>query len=81
MSEQLVEVNNDCSFQRALPTKHRNHRMRAVNRFLNPVMKVMCTTSQPSPAMGIFEGLASAYKQLQPTRFEDLFVLEQSKLL
>ena len=55
--------------------------MRAVNWFLNPVMKVMCTTSQTSPAMGIFEGLASAYKQLQPTRFEDLFVLEQSKLL
>jgi hypothetical protein len=51
VSEQLVEVNNDCSFQRAVPTKHRNQRMRAVNRFLNPVMKVMCTTSQTSPAI------------------------------
>lgn len=29
-------------------------------------------------AMGIFE---AAYKELQPERFEDLFMLQQSKLL
>src|SRR3984893_2128222 len=32
-------------------------------------------------ALGLSEGLATAYKQLQPKRFDDLFMLEQGKLL
>jgi len=32
-------------------------------------------------AVGLFEGVQTAYKQLQPTRFEDLFVLAPKKVL
>jgi hypothetical protein len=32
--------------KRPFPTKDRNQLIRAVNRFLKPVMNVMCTTSQ-----------------------------------
>ena len=50
MHDQLVEVNDDCSFQAAFSHEGQEPiECRAVNRFLKPVMKVMCYDEPDKP--------------------------------
>ena len=53
MHAQLVEVNDDCSFQAARAYKLTEPVNESGEPVLNPVMKVMCTTSQTNhPEVG-----------------------------